>query len=111
MLFMLNSKLKLHAKRRARGRSALEGFEDVTKMVDDMVTLEGEEQEADNKKQPWCNGEFEKSDREEKAEKTDISKLDAEIEEEKDAIAALNDEIAAEKVEKTDISKLDAEIE
>merc|ERR1719238_964249 len=64
-------------------------------MVDDMIVLEGEEQEDDNHQKPWCNGEFEKEDREEKAEKTEMSHLDAEMEEETDIIAQLDEEIKA----------------
>jgi len=64
MLFALRSKLRAHAKRAARGERSEGGFEDVTKMVDDMFVIEGKEQEADDKKKPWCNTEFEGSDRE-----------------------------------------------
>merc|ERR1719231_1700301 len=53
---------------------------------------------------PWCNGEFEKSDREEKSEKVEISQLTSEIDEEADAIQAINDEIAT---LKTEIAELD----
>merc|ERR1719159_2183946 len=60
-----------------------------------MVELEGEEQASDDHQQPWCNGEFQKEDREEKAEKTEMAALEAEMEEETDAIAALEDEIKA----------------
>merc|ERR1719235_1260926 len=109
MLFMLNSKLKLHAKRRARGQNSLQGFEDVTKMVDDMVKLEGDEQEADNKKQPWCNGEFEKSDREEKSEKVEIEKLEAEVSQDADLIDGINAEIATLKEEIMELDKAVAE--
>merc|ERR1719191_2673708 len=62
-------------------------------MVDDMIDLEGEEQENDNHQKPWCNGEFEKEDREEKAEKSEVSALEAEMEEESDAIAGIEEEI------------------
>merc|ERR1719274_241524 len=64
-------------------------------MVDDMIGLEAEEQTKDDKQKPWCNGEFDKEDREEKAEKTEMASLEAEMEEESDAIAALEDEIKA----------------
>merc|ERR550514_2645136 len=60
-------------------------------MVDDMIVLEGEEQEDDNHQKPWCNGEFEK----EKSEKTEMSHLEAEMEEESDIIAQLEEEIQA----------------
>merc|ERR1719163_1319474 len=59
MLFSLNANLKLQAKQHARGKG--DGFGKVMEMVDDMVTLESKEQVDDDKQQPWCNGEFEKS--------------------------------------------------
>merc|ERR1719393_1117245 len=62
-------------------------------MVDDMIVLEEEEQGGDDKQKPWCNGEFEKEDREEKAEKSEVSALEAEMEEETDAIAGIEEEI------------------
>merc|ERR1719399_51524 len=74
-------------------------------MVDDMVVLEGKEQADDDKQMPWCNGEFEKTDREEKAEKKDIEALDAEITKDGDMIAALNDEIANLKTEIMELDK------
>merc|ERR1719163_1382135 len=110
MLYTLNSKINSRVKQHNRGRNmASGGFDEVTKMVDDMVEIEGKEQEADNKKMPWCNGEFEKNDREEKGEKTEISKLEAEIEEDTDAIEALNTEVANAKVEIAEFDKNDRE--
>merc|ERR1719399_774302 len=78
-------------------------------MVDDMVTIESKEQGEDDTHKPWCNGEFDKSDREEKSEKTEIEKLTAEIEEEQDGILALNDEISNLKVEIQELDKAVAE--
>merc|ERR550514_1689269 len=66
-----------------------------------MVKLEGDEQEADNKKQPWCNGEFEKSDREEK--------LEAEVSQDADLIDGINAEIATLKEEIMELDKAVAE--
>merc|ERR1719335_524112 len=74
-----------------------------------MVEVEGKEQDADNKKQPWCNGEFEKADREEKGEKTEIQKLEAEAQEEADQIQAINDEVVALKAEIAETDKAVAE--
>merc|ERR1719198_538101 len=87
---MVRSKLRLHA----QGRAGAD-FGNITGMVDDMVVIEEEEQNGDDKQQPWCNGEFEKEDREEKSENKEIKSLEASMEEESDAIAALGDEIAA----------------
>merc|ERR1719456_2233118 len=107
LLFTLNSKVNMQVKQRARGRRAAAGgnIDEVTKMVDDMVVLEGKEQQGDDKQMPWCNGEFEKSAREEKSEKDDINKLEAEIDQEKDAIDALNSEIATAKAEIQELDK------
>jgi len=88
MLYMARSRLRL----KARGKQA-PSFGNITGMVDDMISLEGEEQENDNHQKPWCNGEFEKEDREEKAEKSEVSALEAEMEEESDAIAGIEEEI------------------
>merc|ERR1719506_3010183 len=90
MLYMARSKLR-HEARSLQAPS----FGNITGMVDDMIDLEGEEQEDDNHQKPWCNGEFEKEDREEKAEKTEVSALEAEIEEETDMVAAIDEEIKA----------------
>jgi len=105
VLFTLRSKLSQQVRQHRRGRATGGGFEEVQKMVDDMVTLEGKEQAADDKQMPWCNGEFEKSAREEKGEKDEISKLEAEIDQETDGIAALNDEIANQKLEIQELDK------
>merc|ERR1719379_2892843 len=66
---------------------------------------EGKEQDADNKKQPWCNGEFEKADREEKGEKTEIEKLEAEVQQDADEMAAISEEIVAMKAEIAELDK------
>merc|ERR1719460_413153 len=58
-----------------------------------MIDLEGEEQASDDKTKPWCNGEFDKEDRAEKSEKTEMAHLEAEMEEETDVMAGLDDEI------------------
>merc|ERR1719420_1642481 len=110
MLFSIRSKLKVHSKRLSRGESSMSGgFDEVSKMVDDMVEVEGKEQEADNTKQPWCNGEFEKSEREEKQEKAEIEKLNAEAQEEADQIQAITEEVVALKAEIAETDKAVAE--
>merc|ERR1719506_3256714 len=88
MLYMVRSKLRHQV--RSLGAPS---FGNITGMVDNMIDLEGEEQENDNHQKPWCNGEFEKEAREETAEKTEIGSLEAEMEEEADMIAALEEEI------------------
>merc|ERR1719313_1933030 len=104
VLYMARSKLRLEARLGSRG-----AFGNITGMVDDMVELEGKEQEDDNKQKPWCNGEFEKEAREEGAEKTEISTLEAEMAEEADAIAGIDDEVAALKEEIAGLDKSVAE--
>merc|ERR1719262_679122 len=70
MLFMTRSKLRVKARSTA-------DFGNITGMVDDMVVIEEEEQDGDDKQQPWCNGEFEKEDGEEIAALTEsIAELD-----------------------------------
>jgi len=91
MLFSLSSKLKYHAKHRETF-TALK-FEEVTKMVDDMVTIEGKEQTEDDHQFPWCNGEFDKSANEDKNEKSEIAVLSATVDEEQDQIADLKEAI------------------
>merc|ERR1719271_1958420 len=91
MLYMARSKLNLQT----RGQQQAPSFGNITGMVDDMIDLEAEEQGDDDHQKPWCNGEFQKEDREEKAEKTEMASLGAEIEEETDAIAGIEEEIKA----------------
>merc|ERR1719274_233216 len=88
MVYMARSKLRVQARSKSQ-----EGFGNISGMVDDMITLETEEQGDDDHQKPWCNGEFEKEDREEKAEKTEMASLEAEQEEEADAISGLEEEI------------------
>merc|ERR1719160_1770243 len=84
------------SKLRHAARSGMHAdFGNITGMVDDMLTLESEEQGSDDHQKPWCNGEFQKEDREEKGEKTEMAALEAEMEEETDAIAGLEEEIKA----------------
>merc|ERR1719498_1098569 len=90
MLYMTRSKLRMMARAKQTA-----DFGNITGMVDGMIVLEEEEQEGDDHEKPWCNGEFEKEDREEKSEKTEIASLDAEMLEETDAIAGLEEEIRA----------------
>merc|ERR1719262_860337 len=66
---------------------------EVTEEETEFEPERNEEQGNDDHQKPWCNGEFEKEDREEKAEKTEMSSLEAEIEEETDAIAGIEEEI------------------
>merc|ERR1719487_2351147 len=80
MLLTLKTKIGHQLRLASHGKTS--NFGEVIHMVDNMVTLEGKEQENDDTEKPWCNGEFDKKDREETSEKKEISKLEAEIEEE-----------------------------
>jgi len=91
MLFTLSSKLKHHAKHKTTFTAMK--FDEVTKMVDDMVEIEGKEQAEDDTEKPWCNGEFDKAAKEEGAEKSEIASLEATIAEEDDETADLDEEI------------------
>merc|ERR1719311_347102 len=88
-LYMIRSSLRVQSRNKAPS------FGNITGLVDDMIVLEEEEQSGDDHQKPWCNGEFEKEDREEKSEKTEIASLDAEMLEETDAIEGLEEEIKA----------------
>merc|ERR1719191_640689 len=67
LLYMARSKLRVLARSKQQP-----SFGNITGMVDDMISLEGEEQENDNHQKPWCNGEFEKESREESHEKSEV---------------------------------------
>merc|ERR1719498_1652645 len=71
------------------------GFEKVIKMIDDMVVTLGKEQDDDDAQREWCNKEFDTSEDKAKELKRTISGLDTAIEETKEGIATLTDELAA----------------
>jgi len=75
-----------------KGKKA--GFEKIVAMMDNMVTLLGKEQVEDEKQKEYCEAEFEKSEDEEGELDRKIKGLNTEIEEGKEAIAALKDGIA-----------------
>merc|ERR1719231_2152698 len=85
MLYTLGSKLKV----KSRG-----GFDDVIKMVDDMVVLLGKQQAEDAKQKTYCEDEFEKAADEEAASKTKLAQTDAALAELTDTIGTLMEEIA-----------------
>merc|ERR1719321_2387170 len=86
MLYTLGSKLK------SKGRG---GFDDVVKMIDDMVVLLGKQQAEDAKQKTYCEDEFEKAADEEAASKTKLAQTDAALSEQTDTIGTLMEEIAA----------------
>merc|ERR1719217_1687500 len=99
MLYTLSSKMKLSSK----GRS--QKFDEIVKMIDDMVVLLGKEQKDDDKQKVFCQDELEKATDEEAAAKEKITGITASIEEQTDAIAALTDEVATLEEEIKEIDK------
>merc|ERR1719379_997902 len=86
MLYTMNSKLKL----KSSG-----GFDEVMKMIDEMVTLLGKQQKEDEKQKTYCEDELEKAADEEAATKTKMTQVDAAISEQQDTISTLMEEINA----------------
>jgi predicted nucleic acid-binding Zn-ribbon protein len=84
LLFTFNSKLKMNG-----------GFDDVMKMIDDMVTLLGKQAAEDEKQKGWCEGEFETAADEEAAAKTKLGQTDATLSELTDKIGSLMEEISS----------------
>jgi len=96
MLFTMRSKLKSHA--------GVQKFEEIKKMIDDMVVLLGKQQDEDDKTKEFCREEFDKADDEQMAAKTALASTEASLEEMTDAVATLVDEI---KVHEDEIVVLD----
>jgi len=82
-------------------------FDKVVKMIDDMVVLLGKEQVADDKKKEYCAAEFDKADDKKKALERSIGDLEKVIEESKETVSTLTEEI---KVLEEGIVKLDREV-
>merc|ERR1719263_1320551 len=70
------------------------GFEKVLKMIDELVTQLGKEQEDDDSHLKWCSAEFDTSEDSEKDLKRRISGLETKIAEAETGIATLIDELA-----------------
>merc|ERR1719316_1908420 len=85
ILYTMNSKLKL---------KSAGGFDEVIKMIDDMVVLLGKQQKEDDKSKEWCEDEFEKNADETAAAKTKLASEDAALAEATDAIGVLMEEIS-----------------
>merc|ERR1719310_1050791 len=84
MLYSLNSKLKMKSG----------AFEEVKKMIDDMVVLLGKQQKEDEKQKEYCEDEFEKAADEEAAAKTKLGQTDAKLAELTDSIGTLMEQIS-----------------
>merc|ERR1719235_59451 len=85
VLYTLGSKLKL---------KSAGGFDEVKKMIDDMVVLLGKQQKEDEKQKTYCEDEFEKAADEEAATKTKLAQTDATLSELNDKIGTLMEEIS-----------------
>jgi len=87
LLFNLKSKIRMGQ------RQQIQNFDEIIKMVDDMVTLLTKENGEDEKQKGWCEGEFEKSADEEAGAKTKLGQIEAEISELGDEISELSEAI------------------
>merc|ERR1719230_2165039 len=70
-------------------------FDKVIGMIDDMVALLKKEQQDDNDKKEYCEGQFDTADDKKKALERSVSKLETAIADAKESVATLTDEIAA----------------
>merc|ERR1719160_1252677 len=85
-LYTMNAKLK---------QKSAGGFDDVMKMIDDMVVLLGKNAADDEKQKAYCEDELEKAADEESATKTKLGQVDATLAELTDKIGTLMEEISA----------------
>merc|ERR1719386_430719 len=85
VLYTLGSKLKM---------KSAGGFDEVKKMIDDMVVLLGKQQKEDEPQKAYCEDEFEKAADEEAASKTKLAHTDAKLAELTDSIGTLMEEIS-----------------
>merc|ERR1719191_212218 len=83
LLYTMGSKLK----------SKTQKFDEVKKMIDDMVVLLGKQQAEDEKQKEYCEDELEKAEDELKATKTKLAQTDAALAEATDSITTLAEEI------------------
>jgi uncharacterized protein (DUF3084 family) len=80
-----------------KNKSGKVDFSKVTKMIDDMVALLGQEQKDDAKHRDWCNKEFDTSADEDSALNRAIEALASSISQMRDEIATLSDAVKASK--------------
>merc|ERR1719214_404196 len=76
-------------------KSKTQKFDEVKKMIDDMVVLLGKQQAEDEKQKGYCEDEFEKAEDEEAASKTKLAQTDAALAEQTDSITSLAEEISS----------------
>jgi hypothetical protein len=99
ILYSMNSKLRLAAK------GKVQKFDEIKKMIDDMVALLGKEQKDDDKQKEFCRDEFDRTADEEVAAKEKVAAITATIEEATDSLAQTTEEIATLQQEIKDIDK------
>merc|ERR1719171_312752 len=75
-------------------KSGVHGFEKVVGMVDGMVGVLEEEQVKDDKTDVWCLAELDKAKDDIKASEVAITELEAAVDQQRDAIATTDSEIA-----------------
>merc|ERR1719316_1179107 len=85
-LYTMNAKLK---------QKSAGGFDDVMKMIDDMVVLLGKNAADDEKQKAYCEDELDKAADEESATKTKLGQVDASLAELTDKIGTLMEEISS----------------
>merc|ERR1719428_2212584 len=89
MLYAMSSKIRLANKHGHK----MQKFDEIVKMIDDMVALLGKEQKDDDKQKEFCRDEFDKAADEETAAGEKISAITAEIEQDTDTVTQLEEEI------------------
>merc|ERR1719265_1542694 len=99
ILYSMGSKLRLASK------GKVQKFDEIKKMIDDMVALLGKEQKDDDKQKEFCRDEFDRTADEEAAAKEKVAAITATIEEDTDGLAQLTEEIATTQQEIKDIDK------
>merc|ERR1719515_306788 len=90
-------------KSKIRLGSGAHKFEEIVKMIEEMVILLGKQQDEDDKQKEWCRGEFDKAEDEEAAAKTKLEQVTAAVSEQQDTITALMEEISILKKKITDL--------
>merc|ERR1719240_227992 len=90
-------------------KSGVHGFEKVVGMVDGMVGVLEEEQVKDDKTDVWCLGELDKAKDDIKASEVAITELEAAVDQQRDAIATTESEMAELKAGLVELDKSVAE--
>lgn len=103
LLYTLNSQL------RSKAHVTQKGFEQVSKILDDMIANLHKEEADDQKQLDWCKEEFNKNDDEDKAAMAHKEGVEAKIQEQNDSLAQLVDEISNLNQEVKDLDQTVAE--